>query len=261
MTVLPPGTILQLMYLRERLSKLRPGVFAEIGPGSGEITRLLLDMGWTGRSYDLEEKTIAALGVRFAPEIDAGHYAALNEDFLLSNSAEKSDLVISCMVMEHLEDQAQATYLEKAATVLKPGGVLISLVPASPAQWGIEDDIAGHCRRYTRESIQELVKRNRWSLEHLVGLTYPVSNFLLPLSNFLVRRGEQQKLELSPLERTRQSGRRRVVFKTHFPLFLGLLLNRFTLYPLHRLQKLMSGSTSALVLFFEAKPQSPSGQP
>jgi hypothetical protein len=46
--VLPPGTLLQLMYLRERLEKLEPGRFIEIGPGSGEISKLLLDLGWGG---------------------------------------------------------------------------------------------------------------------------------------------------------------------------------------------------------------------
>jgi len=37
MNVLPPGTILQLMYLRERIQRLPVGRFVEIGPGGGEI--------------------------------------------------------------------------------------------------------------------------------------------------------------------------------------------------------------------------------
>ena len=41
-TVLPPGTILQLMYLRERIKLLTPGRFVEVGPGTGTITALLL---------------------------------------------------------------------------------------------------------------------------------------------------------------------------------------------------------------------------
>jgi len=42
MRTLPPGTILQLMYLKERLVNIKPGRFVEIGPGSGEISGLLL---------------------------------------------------------------------------------------------------------------------------------------------------------------------------------------------------------------------------
>ena len=47
-TVLPPGTILQLMHVRERLTRIKPGVFVEVGPGTGEITALLLEIGWRG---------------------------------------------------------------------------------------------------------------------------------------------------------------------------------------------------------------------
>lgn len=255
MAVLPPGTLLQLMYLRERLRRLAPGKFIEMGPGSGEITRLLLDHGWSGRSYDLEAKTVASLKIRFAKEISEGRFVALNEDFLSSEIPEKADLVISCMVMEHLEDDKQSTFMKKSSDCLMPDGVMIGLVPASPAHWGIEDDIAGHCRRYTRETVQELVAVNDWSLLHIAGLTFPVSNLLLPVSNFLVNRSERQKLLLSSLERTKQSGRRSVKYKTHFPAILGLLLNECTLFPLHILQKLCAQSEHALVLFFEARPR------
>ena len=76
MNALPPGTVLQLMYLHERLQRMRPGRFIEVGPGQGEVTRLLLDLGWSGESLDLEPLTIAALQERFAPEIAAGRYRA-----------------------------------------------------------------------------------------------------------------------------------------------------------------------------------------
>lgn len=69
MTVLPPGTLLQLMYLEERLRKIPPGRFIEVGPGSGEITQALLSRAWSGRSYDLEAKTISKLEDRFAAQI------------------------------------------------------------------------------------------------------------------------------------------------------------------------------------------------
>ena len=254
MVVLPHGTLLQLMYLRERIRQVPPGRFIEIGPGSGEITRLLLDHGWSGYSYDLEEKTIGSLQERFGKEISENRFLPLNENYLFSPAPEKVDLVISCMVMEHLEEGAQSTFMSKSADALKLGGKMIALVPASPAHWGIEDDIAGHCRRYTRAGINALVDNNGWKLLHISGLTFPVSNLLLPVSNFLVNRSERQKLSLSPLERTKQSGRRSVRYKTHFPLVLGFLLNRYTLYPLHLLQKVFPNSERALVLIFEAQP-------
>jgi SAM-dependent methyltransferase len=258
MVVLPPGTLLQLMYVQERIRLVAPGRFIEIGPGSGEITKLLLDHGWSGYSYDLEAKTIAALKERFASEVAAHSLTPINDNFLSATlpTSEKVDLVISCMVMEHLEDEAQSTFMQTASELLKDGGMLVGLVPASPAYWGIEDDIAGHCRRYTRESIANLAASSGWKVQHMAGLTFPVSNMLLPVSNFLVNRSERSKLALSPLDRTKQSGRRQVKFKTYFPAILGLLLNKITLFPLHLLQKVCAKSERALVLYFEAQSNS-----
>jgi hypothetical protein len=257
MAVLPPGTLLQLMYLRERLRGLQPGHFVEIGPGSGEITGLLLDHGWSGISYELEAKTVQTLRARFANEIAAKRFIPVNESYLLSPPLlKKVDMVISCMVMEHLEDDTQYDFMGKSANCLKIGGVMIGFVPASPEHWGIEDDIAGHFRRYSRESLRSLLQRSRWKVVHVAGLTYPVSNLLLPISNFLVRRNEVSKLKLSIFERTKQSGRRNVRFKTHFPSVLKLILNEWTMLPLYWIQKLFSNSDKALVIYFEAIPES-----
>jgi len=254
MAVLPPGTLLQLMYLRERLGRVKAGRFIEIGPGSGEITQLLLDLSWTGQSYELDGVTVGRLQKRFAREIEEGRYSTINTDYLNHDpSTDKVDLVISCMVMEHFDAKAESAFMRKSAEALKPQGLIIGLVPGSPAHWGIEDDIAGHYRRYTRKTIQDLMRSNGWRIEHIAGLTFPVSNLLLPLSNFLVNRGEKSRLKLSQLERTKHSGKRNVTFKTHFPLVFHLLLNRYVLFPWHILQKICAGSERALVLYFEVR--------
>lgn len=89
MVVLPPGTLLQLMYLRERLKQLPAGRFIEIGPGSGEITNLLLKQGWSGYAYDLEVKTIDALGERFHDHVTDGRLVIVNKDFVASPRQKK----------------------------------------------------------------------------------------------------------------------------------------------------------------------------
>lgn len=256
--VLPPGTLLQLMYLKERLKAMPPGRFIEIGPGSGEITKLLLGMGWSGVSYDLDANTVQALKERFSSEIAAGRYAPINEDFLTAKQ-DKADLVISCMVMEHLEDDLQQQFLHKSQQALTLQGCMIGIVPGSPQDWGIEDDIAGHCRRYTRDDISTLANKHGWRASHVAGLTFPVSNLLLPISNYLVSKNERSKLTLSALERTKLSGRRHVLFKTHFPNLLHIVLNTCVMLPFHWLQKLCSASSRALVIYFELKPSTSSG--
>lgn len=256
MVALPPGTLLQLMYLDERLKGIPPGRFIEIGPGSGEVTRRLLRAGWTGTVFDLSGETIARLRQRFADEIASGRLATEQGDFLSfpppARQDERVDLVISSMVMEHMDEEAERKYMDVAARRLNERGRMIGFVPASPSHWGIEDDIAGHRRRYTKETLLSLFRATQWQAAHLAALTYPVSNLLLPVSNFLVKRHEGSKLSLSPLERTKHSGRRNVRFKTHFPGLLKVLLNERTMLPLHWLQKLFLRSDKALVLYFEA---------
>lgn len=254
MAVLPPGTILQLMYLRERLRKMAPGRFIEIGPGSGEISSLLLELGWSGKGYDLEPRAVERLNARFSRERAEGRYAASHVDYLALNASpsEQVDLIVSSMVMEHFNDELESQFMRRSHEWLNDGGLLVGLVPGSPAHWGIEDEIAGHCRRYTRAKLHTLATRNGWVIRHLAGLTYPVSNMLLPLSNFLVKRAEGSKTALSPLERTKASGIRNVQFKTSFPNVLSLVLNRHVLLPLHWLQKAFSRSSNTLVLYFEA---------
>ena len=110
-------------------------------------------------------------------------------------------------------------------------------------------------RRYTRDTLCKLVNGNGWHIRNITGLTYPLSNILLPISNFLVRRAEKSKLSLTNLEKTRASGIRDVRFKTNFPSVLSLLLNRHVLFPLYWLQKVFSSSLNALVLYFEAEPR------
>ena len=255
MIILPPGTLLQLMYLRERIFHFTSGSFIEIGPGSGEITQLLLDCGWIGSSYDIDPKTIASLSKRFAKEIDERRYLPINQNYIeCKPTPKKVDLVISSMVLEHLDDNAEISFMHKSKKCLKHKGLMIALVPASPRHWGIEDEIAGHYRRYTRQKLEQLTTNSSWDLLHIAGLTLPTSNFLLPISNFLVKRSELTKLELSFLERTKHSGRREVKFKTYLPTLFGLIVNKYTLNPLYKLQNFFSKSECALVLYFEATP-------
>jgi len=256
MRTLPPGTILQLMYLKERLVNIKPGRFIEIGPGSGEISGLLLELGWGGVAYDLEPRTGDRLRDRFRIQISQGRFDARNEDFLQADKSSlgRADLIISCMVMEHLTDDLENKFMKRSAELLTDDGLMLGLVPASEAHWGIEDDIAGHCRRYTRDTLRELAGSNGWKIRHCAGLTYPISNILLPVSNFLVRRAEKSKLEMSAIERTKASGIRDVRFKTKFPKILSLLLNEYVLLPFHWLQKAFSNSRNSLVLYFEALP-------
>lgn len=254
MAILPPGTLLQLMYLKERLRELRPGRFVEIGPGAGHLSALLLSLGWSGVAYDMEPSTVSAVAQRFEGEILVGRFRVVNENWLEVRNCERFDLVLSCMVMEHFDDAGEQAFIDRAGSSLVPGGMMIAIVPGSPSHWGIEDEIAGHYRRYTAASASALLSASGWRVRHAAGLTFPISNMLFPLSNFLVRRSEARKLSLSMIERTKRSGIRDVPMKTNFPPVLRFLLNERSMLLPHLVQKVFRRSKRAMVLYVEATP-------
>lgn len=250
--ILPPGTLLQMMYLRERIARWTPGRFQEVGTGSGYLSAVLLEAGWSGTGFEIDPQSAARAAGANAGAVRTGRYHVVNGDWLEPGTAEgDADLIASCMVLEHLDDAAEALYLERCRERLAPAGRGLLLVPGSPEDWGIEDDIAGHLRRYTRDRLASLLGAHGWRVDHVAGLTFPLSNLLLPLSNHLVRRAESRKLALATDERTRASGRREVPGKTVFPGIAALLLNDVMLYPLHVAQKLCRDARRALVLYAE----------
>jgi SAM-dependent methyltransferase len=252
----PPGTVLQHMYLGERLSPIRPGRFVEIGIGSGHISQLLLSLGWSGSGYDLNPAAVGRAAELNSDHVVVGRYSAHDLDWLASPAEQEPgvDLVVSSMVLEHLDDDEVKRYFEKCAEVLRPGGRAILIVPGSPRHWGIEDEIAGHFRRYTATSLGSTVSEHGWSTTHLAGLTYPMSNLLLGASNLLVRRAEQEKTALALKQRTELSGDRAVGWKTEFPPWLRIVLNEKVLLPFHLLQKRFSRANDALVIYCECVP-------
>jgi hypothetical protein len=251
---LPPGTILQRIYLRKRLRELRPGRFVHVGTGEGSLSRILLDLGWTGSGWDLNRAALERAGALTRTYIDSGQYELRQGDWLASEAGPPSDLVVSEMLLEHLDDEAERRYFERTLGELSADGLGILLVPSSVEHWGIEDEVAGHRRRYTRESLRRVVEDAGFRVDRIAGLTWPLSNLLLPLSNWLVGRAEEQRLSLSLEHRTIASGNRNVPWKTRFPAAARLVLNEWTLRPWHLAQLAGAERDDAMILYCEFRP-------
>jgi SAM-dependent methyltransferase len=254
-----PGSILQRMHITNQIKKLQKKLnkkqlrFCEIGTGKGANSNLLLNLGLEGVGFELNSGACSHNKANNGEFINKGLYSIRNENFfdLDASQEEPFDIVFSCMVIEHLPEELVEQYFNKCTEVLAPNGRAITLVPASMKHWGVEDDIAGHFKRYSFDCFEQISQKYNLTLEQNVGLTYPLSNCILPLSNYLVNKSENNKKDLTMQERTELSGNRDVKFKTIYPWYLKILLNEITMLPFFWLQNIFKKNTNSLVIYSE----------
>lgn len=255
---LAPGNILQALHFRRRLRLLaqefgRPMQFIEIGAGTGWLSEVALSEGCGGVAFEINPEACEANARRNAAAVKEGRYRIVNRPFSSKSVPEggRSDLVFSCMLLEHLTDDEIREIVFAARSACHQRGVLIAFVPAAMSYWGIEDEVAGHLRRYDLPGILELTHREHLRLRYWTGLTFPLSNLLRTVSNRLVARAESSKLQDSLRQRTVASGFRQVPFKTRFPDWIPRVINEWTLRPFDLLQRAFGRSDRSMVLYCE----------
>ena len=251
---LPPGNILQYIYLKKRLRLLKKenfNSFIEIGSGNGNVSKIFLELGFRGTGFDLNESACINNKTKNKSFIDSKTYEVFNEDFLLKEEIPKVDVIISCMVIEHMPENVLNNYFNKCKEMLKSGGRIITLVPSSMRHWGIEDEIAGHYKRYEFDDFKNISQKFDLSISNMSGLTYPISNIVFNLSNKLIKKNEIDKLDLSQEDKTIYTGNRNVKFKTTFPPIFNLILNPVVLYPFYILQNIFRKNKNSMVIYNE----------
>ena len=73
------------------------------------------------------------------------------------------DAVVSGEVLEHITDDTRA--IMEFYRVLRPGGICVISVPASPGLWDLTDEWAGHIRRYARDELVNLFEKKGFVVE------------------------------------------------------------------------------------------------
>ncbi len=125
----------------------------EIGSGVGNLTRALIPR----RRYVASDvnplylETLSALA-KERPYLTVGYCDVTERSSFPADAT--FDTVICLNVIEHVEGDRQALLNIKAA--LDPAGQAIILVPQGPWNFGTLDEVLGHQRRYTRESLTRL---------------------------------------------------------------------------------------------------------
>lgn len=244
----PPGTWCQTQALMEMIAKGGGKTFLEVGCGGGDLSHALCERGYEGKGIDFSPAALKIASDRLAGYLRDKRYELIQGDFTSVESMPiKVDIALSMFVMEHIHDDLG--FAKKLKSVVKPGGHVFVGVPGRRDRWCVDDETAGHLRRYEREDLKQILEAAGLKNVEVWSASVPVTNLLFNLSNFFVKRaGEERKKSLSQTAQTQSSGIREIPFKTVFPSWCRLLLNRFTMYPLFVLQRLFYRSKLGLTL-------------
>lgn len=175
-----------------------PGRFLEVGAGVGYMTRLFLDHGYSGVSYDPDptsrehfRRNLAAYGSRITV-VD-------QLDKLMESSF---DYLLAFEVLEHIPDDRAA--LADWSRYLKADGRLFVSVPAHRKKFGPSDERVGHIRRYDRRDLTQLLSETGFKVGRLVNYGFPLTEVSRRLSDWIVRRSSEGQ-EKDAVERSMQS--------------------------------------------------------
>ena len=128
-------------------AQARPGDrIADIGAGIGTFARALASEGHDITCVEPDPGQSRVI-------VDAGLPVVADAAALTD---EGFDFIYSLNVLEHIDDDdaAAATWVRK----LKPGGRMLIYVPAFQMLYSSMDRQVGHCRRYRRRSLAEVMR-------------------------------------------------------------------------------------------------------
>ena len=245
----PPGTWCQNDAILNLVRSTGAKSFVEVGCGAGDLSHRLCMDGLSGFGIDFSPRAIEIAGARLKNYVDIGKYTLIADDALAVNFTppERPDLGISVMVMEHIEDDI--SFIRKLIGHVKPGGFVILGVPGRRDRWNIEDETVGHVRRYDRQDLIKKMNDAGLTEVNVISVAVPTANLLFYVGNLLIKKSsEVKKKSLSQRLQTEDSGIREIPFKTVFPAFFRLLLNRFSMLPLIYLQRMFFNTDLGLTI-------------
>jgi SAM-dependent methyltransferase len=154
------------------------GAILDIGCGDGLLFDRLSQFG------DVEGvETDPSLVSDDGPWRSKIHISPFNRAF---QSKRRYSLILMLDVLEHLDDPRNC--LTHALDLLDRDGTLLLTVPAFPCLWTSHDDLNRHFRRYTKESLIELMSEvgiNTFRCRYFFAWTFPVKLFLHYRENLL----------------------------------------------------------------------------
>jgi 2-polyprenyl-3-methyl-5-hydroxy-6-metoxy-1,4-benzoquinol methylase len=183
-----PGRALTEAFLHSHLPKLLPPGklrVLEIGCGSGSLTRLLSEEGYSG-SY---------VGVDISDRFDRTAQTGFQKDFVQVDAHRfkpdgQFDLVISVSALEHIPEDRRL--IGQLAGYVAPGGLQVHFVPSG---WGLLTYLWHGYRQYSAVSLDERFDSQRASIFSMGGAASFTLHFLfITVGEILLRLRLRQRL-------------------------------------------------------------------
>lgn len=169
--------------------------FLDVACGTGYLSEYLGSLSWSGKASDLSEQAIATTKLNLKRY---KHIIVKREDSLKSKG--KYQTILMFDILEHIKNDISA--LEKAYSLLIPGGHLVVAVPSNPKEWRWDDDFYGHIRRYTEEGLKSKLAQVGFTPVLFYDYTFP---FFWALRRIYTKIIKKQKQIFNKAEQTKQS--------------------------------------------------------
>lgn len=210
--------------------------FLEIGPGNLALAQDLIAKFKKGTLIDFNTTDVQDIYNDLEPSYKQ-RLALIIADFSQYPFSEKFSCVVTCEVLEHIEDDRK--FLQKTSELLADGGQLILSVPARMKYWSKDDEIVGHYRRYEKKELYEKLTEAGYSEIEIAAYGFPFQNFVRLARISLAKIQYNEKAKWDKKKQSQQSAF--MVKKKPYINLVALILNKYTLYPFSLIASLFNG--------------------
>lgn len=135
------------------------GEIIEIGGGIGNFTSLLINYGKV-TSIEIEKSYLPKISKATRNRAESGFGDIEKDKYFFGDK--KFNVAVMLNVLEHIKDDASA--IRNTHKLLKKKGFAIILVPAHQLLYSKLDENLGHYRRYTKTTLNKLLKQNGFKI-------------------------------------------------------------------------------------------------
>lgn len=155
----------------------------EIGYGAGDMLCTCYELGMKVYGYDFSDIAKEESKKRIELKCNGSEY---NRDITIFEDEIEAyerayDVIIACEVLEHIENDIEM--LRKWNDSIVSDGYLIISVPSRMKKWCVNDEVAGHYRRYERNELIEKLKKTGFICDTIWSYPVPINVILDYLMN------------------------------------------------------------------------------